>query len=427
MKKRILKTTVFLALIAGLTVMTFAAQITLKNGKILEGPIVSYNAVSVTIKDATLGEITIARENILKIDPPLEEKRPAAAAPTYVYNEQRERPRAKSGRLQLGFNLSGGMSNIDGGDFNKAIRDYNSYYNDLNEYYGETNYTVDWKEMKWLTSFRGEIFARIGKYFGVGLGVEFMKKSNPGTIAYKYDDAYKYQYTDYYNNYSISDNQTALWDQSISVIPLTLNLYGFFPLGDKIDLFANLGPGYYLGTAETTQTVDETWIEKNTFYYNNGTPWPPHYYDRQIYNYTYQSKVTCNTIGFHFGVGLNYKLTSLITLTGEAFYRAAKFDNWEGTGSYNDTLKEDWGWVNNPDGPGTSSATTRSDDSWSGKLLYFENYDSDLKTKYYGRYFLYEPGTEPETDAYTKNIRPAAFNINGFSFRIGIKVGFDLL
>jgi hypothetical protein len=427
MTKRIFKTSVFLALIAGMAVMTFAAQIYLKNGKILEGPIVSYTATSVTIKDATLGEITIARENILKIDPPLEVNKPAAAAPAFVPPPRMETPRAKSGGLRLGFNLGGGMNNINGGDFNQAIRDYNSNYNDINEYNGETNYTVDWKEMKWLTSFRGEIFARIGEYFGVGLGVEYMKKSNPGTIGYLYDYAYQYQYASYYNNYSISDNQTAVWDQSISVIPLTLNLYGFFPLGDKIDLYANLGPGYYLGTAETTQTVDETWVEKNTFYYNSGTIWPPHYYDREIYNYNFQSKATCNTIGFHFGVGLNYKLSPLITLYGEAFYRSAKFDDWQGDASYDSTLREDWGWTNSADGPGPSTSTTTANDSWSGKLWYYEEYDSDLKTKYYGRYFIYEAGGEPETDSYTKNIRPAAFNINGFSFRVGIKIGFDLI
>ena len=427
MTKRFVKTSVFLALIAATAVMTFAAQIYLKNGKILEGPIVSYNATSVTIKDATLGEITIARENILKIDPPLEEIKPAVVTPPAVYSERIDAPRAKSGGLRLGLNLGGGMSNIDGGDFNGAIRGYNNYYNDLDTKSGKDNYTVNWKEMKWLTSFRGEIFARFGKYFGVGLGVEFMKKANPGTVAYKYDYANKYQYTSYYNNYTISDIYSATWDQSISVIPLTLNLYGFFPLGDKIDLFANLGPGYYLGTAETTRTEDETWIEKNTYYYNSGTIWPPHFYDREIYDYNFQSKVTCNTIGFHFGVGLNYKLSSLITLSAEAFYRAAKFDDWQGDASFDWTMKEDWGWTNNADGPGPSTSTTKSDDSWTGKVWYYEYYDSALKTKSYGRYFIYESGDEPENGSYTKNVRPASFNINGFSFRVGIKIGFDLI
>lgn len=427
MTKNFLKTAVCLALIAGMTVLTFAAQIHLKNGKILEGPIVSYNATSVTIKDATLGEITIARENILKIDPPLEENKPAvAAAPTYAYTEREETPRTKSGGVQLGFNLGGGMSNINGGDFNQAIRGWNSLYTDLNDYYDKTYYTVDWKELKWLTNFRGEIFARIGKYFGVGLGVEFMKKSNPGTIVYNYDNTQKFQWTTYYTNVVIADDQTSTWDQSISVIPLTLNLYGYFPLSDKIDLFANLGPGYYLGTAETTRKIDETYIEKGTDYYNNGNLYPPHYYDKQIYNYNYQGKVTCNAIGFHFGAGLNYKLTSLITLYGEAFYRTAKFDEWEGTGSYDSTLKRNWGSVTNPDGPGPNNSTTTSDDTWTGKVWYYDYHDSDLNTKLYGRYFLYEPGDEPDTSASIKNVRPASFNINGFSFRAGIKIGFNL-
>jgi hypothetical protein len=427
MTKKFLKTTIFLALIAGLAAMTFAAQIYLKNGKILEGPIVSYNATSVTIKDATLGEITIARENILKIDPPLEETKPAVAATPPVYGERMEAPRAKSGGIQLGFNLGGGMNNINGGDFNQAIRDYNSYYNDINEYYDKTYYTVDWKELKWATSFRGEIFARFGKYFWVGFGVEFMKKTNPGTILYNSDYSQRYQYSSYYDDYSYTDDQTATWSKSISVIPLTLSLYGFFPLNEKSDVYVNVGPGYYLGTAENTQNFQETYIEKNVYYYNSGTIWPPHYYYKELYTYNSLSKATCNTIGFHFGAGFNYKLTPMITLYGEALYRMANFTDWEGTSSYDDTLQKNSGWVTNPDGPGPNNSTTTSSDSWTGRVWYYEIYDSDLTTKYYGRYGLYEPGNEPESGSYVKNPRPAEFNINGFSFRVGIKILFNLI
>ena len=61
-----------------------ATKIYLKSGKVVEGDIVSYDAVSVVIKDPSLGLMTIPRENILRIDPPLEEKKEPVAPPVVV-------------------------------------------------------------------------------------------------------------------------------------------------------------------------------------------------------------------------------------------------------------------------------------------------------------------------------------------------------
>jgi len=430
MTKSLLKKFVFLVLITGLAALTFAAQIVLLNGRVLEGPIVSYSAASVTIKDAILGEITTPRTDIFRIDPPLEGNKPAVAAAAYAFPQKVELSRPKNGGLQLGFNLGGGLSNIDGGDFNKVIRDANSFAGDYNDYWGQYNahdrYTVNWKEMKWLTNFRGEIFLRIGKYLGFGLGAEYMKKSNAGTIAYDLSDSYTDSYSFYYITHPFTDNEMISINQSITVIPLTLNIYGFLPLGAKGELYAFVGPEYDLGTWEETYKDDETSISKDLWYFNDGTPWPPHYYDRYVTEYNLQGKATCNTLGFHFGAGFNFKLSSAISLYAEAFYRIAKFDNWQGNASFTMTGTEDWGWVNDPNGPGPNTHTSSDSDSWTGKLWYYEDYISYLRSKYYGHYDLFKAGDEPVNDNFTKNVRPAEFNITGFSLRIGVKIGFDL-
>jgi len=430
MTKSFFKMFVFLVLITGMATLTFAAQIVLLNGKVLEGPIVSYNAASVTIKDAILGEITTSRVSIFRINPPLDENKPAAAVPTYAYSQRMEMSRPKHGGLQLGFNLGGGMSNIDGGDFNKVIRDTNSFaadYNDYwSQYYTNDHYTVDWKEMKWLANFRAEIFLRIGRYFGIGLGAEYMKKSNTGSILYSYSDSYTNSYSFYYVNHLDTDNETISINSSVTVIPLTLNIYGFLPVGEKIDLYVNVGPEYDLGSWEETYKRDETQIWKDVYYLNSGALWPDHYYDRYITNYTEPGKATCNALGFHFGAGVNFKLSSAISLYAEAFYRTAKFNNWQGDASFTWTGKEDYGWVANPDGPGPLTLNGTDSGAWTGKLWYYEDYISYLNTKYYGHYDMYKPGDEPVVDNWTKNVRPAEFNLNGFSLRIGIKIGFDL-
>ena len=54
--------------------VSYAAQITLKNGRVIEGEIISFDKSSVTVKEPVSGIIKIPRERILKIEPPLEEK-----------------------------------------------------------------------------------------------------------------------------------------------------------------------------------------------------------------------------------------------------------------------------------------------------------------------------------------------------------------
>jgi hypothetical protein len=423
MKKSLVKGFVMVLLIAGLAVMSFAAKIYLKNGRVIDGEIISHDATSVTVKDPALGVITIARDNILKIDPPLEEPKPA---PTPAAPVERPYVAPSSNGIIMGFRLSGGLSNINGGDFNKSIVDTNAYFSEWNAYDHTSYYAVDWKEMKWMPNFSGEVFVRFAKYFGIGLGVEFLSKSNPGKITYAYSEGpTRYSYTGYYYLYNFTENATWNYAQSMKVIPITLNFYVFFPVGRSGDFYVKAGPGYYLGTFETTENYGDLWEGRDVYYYNSGTIYPPHWYAKDDYSSTSYYKATCNAIGFHFGAGFDFDLGSGIALFGEALYRMVKFDNWQGNATYDDTDKYKSGWYNNSSDELTTVTSTYSD-KWTGKAWYYENYSSYLTTKYYGSYGLFSTGDEPTNGTYVKNVRPAEFNINGFAFRVGIKIGFNL-
>jgi len=439
MKKSLWRTFLLVVVLAGFAALTFAApqaqapkkyKLTLENGKVIEGEIVAITATTISIKDAALGVIAIARENILKIEPPLDETKPVVAPPTQTpaprVSEQPPAAPSGGGGIQFGFSLSGGMGNIDGGDFNAAIRDYNAFYADYNDYLGANYYTIDWKEMKWLTKFGGEVYARFGKYFGVGLGVEFIKKTNPGTINYVYEDSWSQNW--FGVGYIVFDDNHYLTDtysQTLTVTPITLSLYGFLPLGANAEAYVKAGAGYYLGKLTSELVEDWNWYYNENWYWNSGTPWPPHYHQTGEGTYTESFEATCNTMGFHFGAGFNYNIANNFALFAEVFYRVVNFKDWEGSGNWDLHYVERWG---NTDSTSLNnlpnSLTITGDDSYDGKLWSFDDIWSSLNQGSYLKYGAYETGDEPEESSITENVRATEINLNGFTFKVGIKIFF---
>ncbi|MBN1938167.1 MAG: hypothetical protein JW843_01175 [Candidatus Aminicenantes bacterium] len=436
MKKRSWRLSVFLVLLAGFAALSFAApqvqkhKITLENGKIIEGEIVAVTATTISIKDAALGVIAIARENILKIEPPLDAAKPAVSAPAPPprYADQPVAPRNGAGNITFGFSLSGGMSNINGGDFNEYIVSQNNWYYDMNDYFGEDVFAVDWKEMKWMSQFGGELFARFGKHFGLGLGVEYIKKSNPGSIdASMSDSETDYSPSGYYIVYDNFMSQGVTISQTLSAVPITLSFYGFLPLGPRAEAYVKAGVGYYLGKLTSDWTITFNSEYSQVYYWDSGTLYPPHWFEFAEGTDVYLTETTCNTLGFHFGAGFNFNVSNNIALFGEAFYRMANFKDWQGTETWDWDYQEHWGWSNSasPD-PGDlpGSFTDSASDDYSGKLWSFEDIWDYLDTGTYLSYGLYEAGDEPDENAWTKNVRPTEINLNGFTFKAGIKIFF---
>ncbi|MHB8056250.1 MAG: LSm family protein [Candidatus Aminicenantales bacterium] len=436
MRKRFILGVAILVFMAGFAVVSYASpdlqragqkyKITLENGRVIEGEIVSVTEKTLSIRDASLGVIAIARENIIKIEPPLDEAKdagetsPPAAPATPRYVTPPSAP--QNNGIKLGFSLSGGLGMINGGDYNSYIRDWNAYCADYNDYYGGDYYSIDWKEAKSMMDFKGEILARFGKNFGIGLGVEFLRKANPGNIALDFEESTRYTYASYYIDFSDYENATWVYDQTLSVIPITLNLYYYIPLARLGEFYVNVGPGYYMGTLKSNLDYSDRWGYYNEYHWNDGDLWPPHYKSDSQQTETDMIDATCNTIGFHFGAGFNYNISDNIALFGEAFYRLANFKNWTGTAGYDYNYQRDYGWWTGSAWSTHYISTSSSDDTWQGDLWYYEFHNSTFDADY-SELGLYEDRPDSSSGS---NIRKGEININGFAFRVGIKFFFGL-
>jgi hypothetical protein len=331
-----------------------------------------------------------------------------------------------AGNITFGFSLSGGMANINGGDFNRTIRDYNTWAMDYNDYFGDDYYTIDWQEMKWLPKFGGEFLTRFGRHFGVGLGLEYIKKTNVGHM--DYIDEF-YQEYDYFGiaYIAVDDNyyQYNTITQTLTVIPITLSFYGYLPLGPRAEAYVKAGAGYYLGK------ITSDWLEDWDYYYNEnwywygGTPWPPHYHDKAEGAYTESFEATCNTLGFHFGAGLNFNVSGHISLFAEAFYRMVNFKDWRGSGGWSTRYDEYWGYTGSTGSDGLPNHYHYdADDSYNGKLWSYDDLWDYLDQGSYLMYGVYEAGNEPVEGPWTDNVKPTEIDLNGFTFKVGLKIFF---
>ena len=422
MKKGLLK--FFLLLVTWMLVITvsYAAQITLKNGRVIEGEIISFDKSSVTVKEPVSGIIKIPRERILKIEPPLEEKEVKKARIEPGIKKQ-EDPYIVDFRIRekklISLCLSGGMNNINGGDLNGAIRDYKQLITDYNDYYS-TDHRADWKELSWILNFKGEFLYNLSPHFSIGLGFEYLTKKNKGAITLSEENSDTIYEGGYYYTYSLIDNYSEEPSYTLGAIPITLNIYYFMTLHKKVEAFFVGGIGYYFGTL----TYDNPYQSDTDYKEDYFSTADDTYLFTRVQDDSYEGtgtykKATCNTIGFHGGIGVDIKLFSNISLVAEGIYRYVKFKDWNGIWSDNYTWDERWGWSD----VGYSEDSGSVSESWNGKIWHYDEYENSDIGKWYQKMSLPERDPRP-LEGEIKNVRQAEINLNGFSLRIGIKFSF---
>jgi len=383
------------------------------------GKIISFNDTSVTIMNPASGIMEISREKIIKIEPPLEEKEIKKERLEAEIQRQEERYyvdfRKKEKKL-ISIYLGGGLNIINGGDLNGVIQDYKQLIEDLNDYY-TTDYTTDLKEFKWIQNYKGEVFLSLSRSFSISLGVEYLTKKNKGTTTFSDEYSGTVNESFYYYNYSLTDNYSEEHEYKLVAIPITFNIYYFLPISEKAKFFITGGIGYYFGKLKYNMPYISDYEYTEDHYLNDGT-----HLDTLISNYsedgTESYEVKCNEVGFHGGLGFEYKIFSNISLSAEGIYRYVEFNDWNGSWSdnWNWNLTEGWEREGYDESSGSESKSINS-----GKMWYYEEEYSDLEEQY--RYIqLYE--TKPALKEGISNIRQAKINLNGFSFRIGIKISF---
>ena len=399
--------------------VSYADEIHLKNRRVITGEIISFDDTFVIARESVSGLMRTSKGMPINSTALLLEKR-----------SRRERIEAKLQRQArqytidfieeetklISIRLGGGLNNISGGDLNRMIKDHKQWIEDYNEYY-ITDYSANWKELKWLQNFNGEVLLNLTSSFSIGLGTEYLTKKSRGTNTFNDVVTGTIYESTYYYDYSLIDNYTEEPEYRLTAIPVTLNAYFFTPINNRAKAFIVVGIGYYFGQLKYNNPYQSD-SEYNEDYYANDDTYLYSWLDDYSYNgaETYQAK--CNRIGFYGGVGLDFKLFSGISLVAEGNYRYVNFKNWKGSWSDNWSWDEEWGW----------SDQTLNEDSGSvnesisnAKFWAYDYEDSDLEKQYLCLLFNEE---EPPSQPGMLNIRQAKINLNGFAFRLGIKISF---
>ncbi len=317
-------------------------------------------------------------------------------------------------KKSLSIYLNGGLSLTDAGDLGQMIKSYNAWSEYIKaDLPPEADFSFNWPEFKSMQKFGVEVLYNITPNLSVSLGVESLMKTTKGDLDldYSYDETWS-DYVDYYVEYGESWQMTGTMEQKLSVIPLTLNAYYFFPVQKKVSFFVKGGIGYYLGKLKSNSSMKDEYSYYEDWYdYSTSA-----YLDSYIYDsaengsYTYEAK--CNALGFHGGIGLDLRFSSNISLILEGGYKYANLKNWKGNADDSGTWRYEEGWVL----AGTTTDSGSWSDSFDGKVWYFEDdYDGETLKQI----DMFEEGDEPNG-----NSRLAEIKLSGFSLKIGIMIRF---
>jgi len=261
--------------------------------------------------------------------------------------------------------LTGGYGSTAGGDFNAFPDGLNSLAADLVPFLGLTK-TGELENPKWGLDFEGELVFSLSENFGVGLGAGYQKRSKETSLELALEPLI---------------SATLTWEPELSLIPVNLSGYYFFPIGSRMNAFLKAGIGYYF--AKVYLKLRE---EYTSFLGLEG--WDEDEFEAKDSGF-----------GFHGGLGIEYNLTGTISLYAEGMGRYLKITDWEfeGTTTY-------------------ASGVIKG----SGTLWYLEEFLEATGNYYPGLQISEQKPTDPEY----RNVREAEVDFSGFSFRVGIRIRF---
>jgi opacity protein-like surface antigen len=261
--------------------------------------------------------------------------------------------------------FSGGMGSTAGGDFNAVPDGMNSISGDLVPLLGLTK-TGNLENPKWGLDFEAELIFSLSRNFGVGIGVGYLKRSKDSSLEMALDPL---------------GRATINWEPEFSLIPITLSSYYSFPISSKMNTFLKAGIGYYFVKVSLRGRE-----EYESFFGMSG--WEEE-----------EGEAKDNGVGFHGGLGFEYNMTGSIALYAEGMGRYLKIKDWqfEGTTTYSSGVLES-----------------------SGTVWYTEELLEPLGKYYPGLQILEQKPFGPNY----RNVRKAAIDLSGFSFRVGIRIRF---
>lgn len=273
-----------------------------------------------------------------------------------------------------GFSLkiTGGYGTMAVGDYNTVGKDVEQYLDDLiSEFIWifPPSRTGEFKKINMGLDFEGELIMDLGGTFGIGIGVGYIRRSRESELGLSLAGAFSMSY---------------FMDPTVAVIPIETSLYFFPPIASSLDIYLYGGVGYYMGKITSTFRRDYEEVGFSPYWEKS------------------ESEFKDKGLGFHGGIGLEFKLVPKVGFFIEGRARYCKLKSWEGDSTFTD-----------------SDGSTYSE---SGTLWYYEAQYVDTG-KYYSKFILLEEGNSPGGIG-VRNVREFEFNLAGVSLRTGIRIKF---
>ncbi|MBC8358764.1 MAG: hypothetical protein ISS41_07265 [Candidatus Aminicenantes bacterium] len=327
------------------------------------------------------------------------------------YGEDERNPESLRKKIKISFKITGGLGYLlnGAGDLNRAREGLEAILSDWGK---QDNYssTFDWKRLSMLSDWKADLIINITPKIGIGIGSGFITASNKGK--YSLSSSYSWSWEDWTD--TGEDKSNVDEDYKITAIPLNLDVYFFQPMGksNKYNFFGYAGFGYYFGKLTHVEKVD------GSYNYDSFISGSLNYQGESEYSTTRNEEMKNNSFGFHGGLGLEMKMSSVISFGVELFGRYVNFKNWEGDASTSWESKykywSSWsGWEE-----GTNSS--KEEDVY-GQLWTFDIHN-EISNKYHTYMMFME--TKPSDGTFYKNTKKASINLNTFGLSFSIKFHF---
>ena len=314
--------------------------------------------------------------------------------------------------IETSFRLSGswGFLQDGAGDIDRARRGMETA---INMAYRDERYTksFNWEKPTQTNDFRVELMFRLSRNLGVSIGSGYIMAKNSGSYSIAYANDF-----DFSNNSSGNSTEDVMYSRNyeVSSIPITVDAYLFLPIGKKetFKIFAHAGAGYYFGRLKHTINMDGTLSYQLS---SNGTL---EYKNEGTANGSLTENPKDNSWGYHGGLGLDVKLTRLLSFGAEVYGRHVEFRDWEGgqvfKTEYKSTYWTQWNGERLSDDSETESAFGKM---WTYEVDYANGNES---------YAVMGVRDEEPESRYYNNVRKSSINLNSYGFSVSIRLSFNL-
>ena len=249
----------------------------------------------------------------------------------------------------LTIRLFGGGTYLQGGDLNGGIKGWADFYKAYYLYYGSPQQSGSFNPVHLGFNAGGDIIFNLSSRFGIGLGTEYLLATKSSTLTFQSPDT----------------NLTMRFVGKPSAAQAKVGLFYFLPLGRNLTLNLHAGVGYYWAKGR---------LESHS-------------------SYDYIIDSDAKGIGYHGGLGLEWKLSSKLSLLIEGAGRYAVLSGFDG------------------------KVTMVGLGGWNGKLYYWGATRSYIENYNYIDLLIDAPGGTGITF-----VREAKIDFSGFSLRAGFVI-----